>query len=224
MNCLASLRERTLSLALLKYLNKRWSTDLKSIAELAKHGLGGLRVLDTDNFSGISRMLRVCQGFTRCSYRPDHPWGHEIEPGYFNIDLQRISFADQSFDVILTSDVMEHVRDCEAAHSEIYRTLRPGGAYVFTVPFEESSAEDIQLVDTRMETDVFLVSPQYHGDPLSGGILAYRVFGQDLIHRLGLLGFVVEFLRIHQPSALVLDGDVFVARKSGLDLTHATQA
>ena len=173
-NCFASLRERSLALALLKYLNGRWSLDLTSIADLAARGLDGLRILDTDNFSGISRLLRDCQGFMRCSYRPDHPWGHEFEPGYFNVDLQNISFADESFDVILTSDVMEHVRDCDTAHAEIFRALRPGGAYVFNVPFEEASAEGIRLVDTQTEKDVFLVPPQLHGDPLTGGILAYR--------------------------------------------------
>lgn len=212
-NCFASLRERSLALALLKYLNRRWSLDLTSIAGLAARGLHGLRILDTDNFSGISRLLRGCPGYTRCSYRTDHPWGHEFEPAYFNIDLQRISFANDSFDVILTSDVMEHVRDCDTAHAEIFRTLRPGGAYVFNVPFEETSAENIQLVDTRTDKDIFLVPPQFHGDPLTGSILAYRVFGRELIHNLGALGFVVEFLRIDQPSALVINGDVFIARK-----------
>jgi SAM-dependent methyltransferase len=211
--CFASLRERSLALALLKYLNGRWSLNLKSIAELAQRGLGGLRMLDSDNFSEISRLLRGSPGFARCSYLPEHPWGAELQPGYFNIDLQKISFADESFDIVLTSDVMEHVRDCDAAHAEIFRVLRPGGAYVFNVPFEQTSAEDIQLVDTKTEKDIFLVPPQFHGDPLTGGILAYRVFGRELILKLERLGFIVEFLRIDQPSSLVIDGDVFIARK-----------
>ena len=88
---------------------------------------------------------------------------------------------------------------------------------MFNVPFEESSAEDIRLVDTQTREDIFLVPPQFHGDPLTGGILAYRVFGRDLIHKLEMLGFVVKFLRIDQPSSLVVNGDVFIARKPDLN-------
>jgi hypothetical protein len=207
--CFASTRERSLALALLEHLNCH-----RSIAALAASGLGNLRILDTDNFSATSQFLRGDSNYVRCSYLPDHPWGEEIEPNYFNINLERIDFEGASFDIVLTSDVMEHVRDSDAAHAEIYRILKPGGAYVFNVPFDEREAENITLVDTSRDEDVFLVEPQYHGDPLTGGILAYRVFGRELIEKLEVLGFEVEFQRIEKPSSLVIDGDVFRATKT----------
>jgi len=214
-HCFASVRQRSLALALLDHLNQRWSTRIRSISELASRGLGNLRILDSDNFSAMSSLLRSVPGYTRCSYLPDRSWGIEIEPGYFNIDLQRIDFPSESFDVVLTSDVMEHVRNCEAAHAQIHRVLKPDGVYIFNVPFAEDSDQDIQLVDTSTDQDVFLCAPHYHGDPLTGGILAYRIFGRELIRKLEVLGFAVAFRRIEQPSSLVIDGDIFVARKQG---------
>lgn len=211
--CFGSLRQRSLALALLDHFFDRTGIRHGSIEALAEAGLGGLRLLDTDNFSAISNLFRRTPSYIRCSYLPDSPWGAEIEPNYYNINLENIDFEDQSFDIVLTSDVMEHVRNVDTAHVEIHRILKPNGAYIFNVPYDEDSEYEIQLVDTTTDDDKYLCSPQYHGDPLTGGILAYRVFGRDLIAKLSGLGYRVSFRRIEQPANLVIDGDVFVAIK-----------
>lgn len=213
--CFASLRQRSLALGLLSYLNDRCDMKFRSIADVAAIGLGGLTILDTDNFSAMSILLRDVPGYIRCSYIPNRILGAQLGQGYFNIDLQHIDFANESFDIVLTSDVMEHVRNSDVAHAEIYRILKPAGAYIFNVPYDEKAVEDIQLVDTSTDQDVFLCKPQIHGDPLTDGVLAYRVFGREIVCKLEGLGFKVEFNRIQQPSSLVVDGDVFEARKPG---------
>jgi SAM-dependent methyltransferase len=207
------MRHRSLGTALLRVLNARLSTQFASVAEAASHGLQGLRILDTDNFSATSRILRGSAGYTRCSYIPSKPWGSCLEPNYFNEDLQHLTFSDGAFDIVLTSDVMEHVRDCDSAHREVFRVLSAGGAYIFNVPVDMSSEEDIRLVDTSTEQDVYLCKPQIHGDPLSGGVLAYRVFGRSVIPKLQKLGFEVEFLLLQRDDHLIVDGDVFIAQK-----------
>lgn len=212
-SCFSSLRQRSLALALLQYLNDRLRLELDSVSALRTVGLGGLAVLDTDNFSATSLLLRGLPGYTRCSYLPDQAFGAELEPGYFNIDLQRIDFPDASVDVVLTSDVMEHVRDDDAAHAEIFRVLKPRGAYIFTVPYDEHASRNMTLVDTSTDHDVFLCEPHIHGDILTGGIVAYRVFGRELDTTLESLGFEVRFHRLQRPDACVFDGDVFVASK-----------
>jgi hypothetical protein len=209
--CFASMRQRSLALALLEHWYQRTSVRHASIAALANAGLGRIRILDSDNFSAISQLLRSNPGYVRCSYLPDRAWGTVLAPNYYNINLERLDFSDASFDIVLTSDVMEHVRDSDAAHGEIRRVLRSGGAYIFTVPYDEREERDIQLVDTSGAEDIYLCRPHYHGDPLTGGILAYRVFGRELIAKLQALGFQVDFKRIEQPASLVTDGDVFVA-------------
>ncbi len=48
--------------------------------------------------------------------------------------VQQLSYADNSFDVVTSCDVLEHVPDDSAALNETYRALRPGGVLVMTVP------------------------------------------------------------------------------------------
>ncbi len=49
-------------------------------------------------------------------------------------DVQRLPFADASFDAVISCDVLEHVPDDAAAVREMLRVTRPGGYLVATVP------------------------------------------------------------------------------------------
>lgn len=51
-----------------------------------------------------------------------------------SVDLQKLPFADASYDVVYASHVLEHVPDDHAAISEIRRILSPGGIAVLPVP------------------------------------------------------------------------------------------
>ncbi len=48
---------------------------------------------------------------------------------------QPIAFPDASFDTIVLSDVLEHIRTPEELVREMHRVLRPGGHVVMNVPF-----------------------------------------------------------------------------------------
>lgn len=211
--CGATMRHRTLVSALLAQVSKALDRRFATVEELAGHGLGGLEILDTDAFSPTSKRLRGRAGYTMSSYVPDRPMGALLATGHHNIDLERIDFPDGRFDVVLTSDVMEHVRDIDAAHGEIARVLRLGGHYVFTVPYDPACPTHHVLVDTSGAEDRFVVPPQYHGDPLTGGVLAYRVFGRGLFDDLRRVGLDPTFDSIDDAEALIVNGDVFVATK-----------
>lgn len=47
----------------------------------------------------------------------------------------QLPFADQSFDTLLVTEVLEHVGDVERAAHEIHRVLVPGGHALITVPY-----------------------------------------------------------------------------------------
>jgi SAM-dependent methyltransferase len=49
-------------------------------------------------------------------------------------DLTRLPFADASFDVVLCTEVLEHVSEPQQVVSEIARVLRPGGALYVAAP------------------------------------------------------------------------------------------
>lgn len=51
-------------------------------------------------------------------------------------DACRLAFADGCFDVVLSSECIEHTNDPQAALAEMCRVLKPGGVLVVTVPNE----------------------------------------------------------------------------------------
>ena len=48
--------------------------------------------------------------------------------------MQHLPFADQTFDLVLHADTLEHVPEPLAALTECRRVLRPGGWCCFTIP------------------------------------------------------------------------------------------
>jgi SAM-dependent methyltransferase len=54
--------------------------------------------------------------------------------GALRADARRLPFADASFDVVITSEVLEHIGDDVAAIAEMVRVLKPGGRFAATVP------------------------------------------------------------------------------------------
>lgn len=48
--------------------------------------------------------------------------------------LEALPFADGTFDVVVLTDVLEHVRDEVAALNEIHRVTRPGATVILTAP------------------------------------------------------------------------------------------
>jgi SAM-dependent methyltransferase len=130
-------------------------------------------------------------------------------------DVQQLTYADASFDLVTSTEVFEHVPDDRRAFAEVHRVLRPGGHVVFTVPLM-----DVQptLERARLEHGaiVHLVEPEYHGDRLRGrgGVLAFRTYGPDILDRLRAVGFEARLERIDHPDHAISDGKVVVGRRA----------
>jgi SAM-dependent methyltransferase len=97
-------------------------------------------------------------------------------------DVQRLTHAAASFDLVTSTEVFEHVPDDRRAFAEVHRVLRPGGFLVFTVPLMDAATtlERARLHDGKI---VHLVEPEYHGDHLRGRgrVLAFRTVSTSWI-------------------------------------------
>lgn len=178
--------------------------------------MGRLKVYNTQIDDAFSLLLRSSENFVCSDFIPDVVHGEEIAPRMFCQDLERLSFNDNFFDVVITEDVLEHVRDAEKAFQEIRRVLKPGGCHVFTVPFFFDK-KTLVRIDTSTGEDVYLLPPEYHGDPVRGSIVAYRTFGNDMFDLLNKIGFEtsVDFTYYFYKKWGIFDSFVFLSRKAG---------
>lgn len=118
-------------------------------------------------------------------------------------DATALCFADASLDAILCLDVLEHVPDFRAALREFARVLRPGGVLLLTVPWHWTNAESREIARLRADggIDFLQQPPEYHGDPLGGGVLCFHHFGWDLLDAMREAGFAeAGALRVSDPE------------------------
>jgi SAM-dependent methyltransferase len=126
-------------------------------------------------------------------------------------DFQKLSMDDASFDVVIASDVFEHVRRDRDAFCEVFRVLRPGGSFLLTVPYDHGRPETIVRVDTSGDADVHLLEPEYHGG--GGHTLTYRHYGTDLLSVLRGIGFSVTHYSVDVPPFGISPQSVIAGRK-----------
>ena len=207
----------TLSMALFGHPNA-------TLGSIANHiWMGNMRVYMAEANSVLSNFFanRLGPDSFVCSeyFGPDRRSG-EVISGILHQDLQRPSFDDASFDVVITNDVFEHIPDAIAAEKEVMRILKPGGVYCFTVPFLPESEHDQVLAELKPDGKIqYLAEPQYHSDPIrpAEGILVYRLFSfNDLKRRFESLGHDFKSYRFWSQRVGILGNDCYahVVRKS----------
>lgn len=57
-----------------------------------------------------------------------------VEARLASVDIHQLPFADNSFDKVLMSEVLEHIADDRQAMREVFRVLKPGGVLALSVP------------------------------------------------------------------------------------------
>ena len=93
------------------------------------------------------------------------------------LDLQKMDLPDDDLDVLMTSHVLEHVPDTDAALSETFRVLKPGGSLILLVPVPQGVTAPP-------------AEPEFHGDMTP----VFWRFGLDLTDRLRSHGFETALL------------------------------
>lgn len=119
------------------------------------------------------------------------PIGQSNSAGFRNEDFTGLSFPDESFDVILSFEVLEHVPDYRRSLAECVRTLRPYGKILLSVPFDTSATSNQIRAQMRADNAIeHLLPPEYHGDPRnSNGCLCFQHFGWEMLQQMKEAGF-----------------------------------
>ena len=173
------------------------------------------------------KIRRECPKFVASQFFSDVPRG-ETRNGQRSEDLEALTFSENSFDLVITQDVFEHILRPELAFAEIARTLKPGGAHVFTVPYYRGKKTTIRSRATESGAIEYLLKPDYHVNPIDAqGSLVVTEWGDDIcdfIYRAsGMTTTIYGFFDMR----FGLEGeflDVFVSRKvSQPDISRSTE-
>jgi SAM-dependent methyltransferase len=129
-----------------------------------------------------------------------------------SIDLTKIPFPENSFDLIFCSHILEHIPNDSLALHEIFRVLDQGGQALIQVPVSkklERTYEDSSINTNEGRFEKF------------GQHDHVRIYAMDLAERINNAGFLVENIpvtsfsqvNIFEKLKLDLKEELFVARK-----------
>ncbi len=161
---------------------------VKRLSDFRRHP--NLKLFNTASTGPIAKVLGTGPNILRSEYFDGVQPG-EFKDGVMNQDLRNLTFADDSFDLVLSEDVFEHIPGYQSGFREVHRVLKPGGKHIFSIPFyfDRPSRELFQWVDGSPK----LTEPiEYHGDPVRGQIPCYTHIGYDAVPFLKELGFEVR--------------------------------
>jgi SAM-dependent methyltransferase len=132
---------------------------------------------------GVSLKLEnECAGYLASHFYAGFPTGTKHPDGFWCEDLESLSFRNESFDLVITQDVMEHILNPVLAFVEIARTLKPGGAHIFTVPLmNKDRPSEVRAKRDEQGSIIYLRTPEYHGNPIDpNGSLVCTDWGYDI--------------------------------------------
>jgi hypothetical protein len=193
--CGASLRARRLAQVVLSlYPVGTPPAPARSLADWVESADShSLRVAEINRIEGLHNQLVRLPHASSSDYHPGAPPGSTVD-GIRSEDLTRLTYPDASFDLVLTSETLEHVPELSAALREIRRVLVPGGRHIFTIPqvpnVPKTFARSILLPDGSIEDRAPRICHP-------GGDVGYPVFtefGADVQDVFVQAGFEVEVL------------------------------
>ncbi|PYX76275.1 MAG: hypothetical protein DMG72_05315 [Acidobacteria bacterium] len=173
--------------------NERYELLATEIKTRFRDNLSEKDVLELDPHSPLRKILAHARSYTRSFYEAGKNGGSARTDGAVCEDITHLTFRDDSFDLIISSDVLEHVPFLDKAFNETARVLRPAGAHLFTVPPRTKTKKRSEVVDGAIH---HIETPEYHRDPLCPqGILAFWDIGADLPQVIPSAGLDIRIAR-----------------------------
>lgn len=160
---------------------------------------------------------RQCKNYIPSQYFLDTELGAK-KGGVRCENLEKMTFTDETFDLIITQDVFEHVMHPADAFREINRVLKPGGAHIFTMPWYPKLKKTVQRARQNGKEVEFLEKPVYHGNPIDPeGSLVTFDWGLDFTDFIYQYSGMFTTIYLHKNEYLGLEAEfleVFISRKT----------
>jgi len=176
--CHSNLRSMVLAMSIMKYFG--YAGLFKDFVKQKK--FQNLQILEINEAGTLTKFLSEISG-------------HNLQV-YPELDMRNIKFADMFFDLVIHSDVLEHIKHPIRGLSECYRILKPGGCCAFTVPM---------IVD-RLTISREGMPPSYHGSGENQpDFMVHTEYGCDAWKDVIQAGFQeCRIFSIEYPSAQAL--------------------
>ena len=216
--CGASLRIRRLAAVLMQTCAQMSGISSRSFVELLRNEeFRRLRIAEINACGILHEYLKEHPNLFYSEWLPYAKPG-EVHDGVRCEDLQHLTYPENYFDFILTSETLEHVSDPDKAWQEIYRTLKGGGYHIFTipvVPWQRKTRQRARIVGGMRED---LLEPAYHSPWGREDVFVYTDFGMDVLEKLNDIGLKTEVFYLSPESDLDV-AVVFRSRKAGGEVT-----
>lgn len=191
--CGAKLRARRIALAVMERFPDPEQARPESFRDWLKSDTAQrLTIAELNRIDGLHEQLAVDHpGLSYAEFLEGVAPGTVVE-GVRCETLSGLTYPDAAFDLVLTSETLEHVPDLDRALSEIARVLRPDGWHICTVPLRRELERSY-----RRARPVEGASPELLTESVSHpggdwGYFVYNELGQDFAARMEAAGFAVQ--------------------------------
>lgn len=130
-----------------------------------------------------------------------NPWLKQIRQhvlaSYPRVNIMKLPYEDNAYDLIVHSDTLEHVDDPVRALRESLRVLRPGGFTCYTIP----------MVVGRLSKSRHGKPASFHGTPGNDEYLVHTEYGGDAWTQIMEAGFEeCRLITLDYPASVALVG------------------
>lgn len=197
-HCGASLRNSDVAGEIIKYISGK-DIGLKNQLER----IANYKILNACSSGYIHNALKQMDSYICSEFFDDVETGDYYD-GVLCVDLCNIPFDDNTFDIVITEDIFEHIVGYDKAMREVCRVLKTGGCHIFTVPLHDGH----KTVSRQGKKAV------YHGDPIHAddGCLVITDWGNDIQEIVEKYGYRVEIVRKHdfyEPDEVTVVDDSY---------------
>lgn len=183
-NCFNSLRSRQLARALVDIYGEESLSTLVRTESFKK-----LRIAEINMAGGIHDFL---SGLPNLHYSEFRPKNKETK----HEDLSKLSYESSYFDLVITSETLEHVPDPVLAFKEIKRVLKKGGLHIFTIP---ALIDRKTVTRANIQNNIInnILPPSYHGLDKEKDYMVFSEFGADVVKVIDSVGFKTNIFYVN---------------------------